>query len=107
MSVLIMVLNLSSIFLFACSIKNLRNKLTHDLPTRQETFWYKTTSLFLMAVSLLIARNHWGNPGWVIGMNLTSINSFFITCFISYFPKIYEKWTREIKIRYFSHTLGH
>lgn len=95
MSIIIITLNIFSIFIFASSLEKFQNKQTDQQLDQKAVKRFRIISLFLMIISFILCYVYWQKPGWIIGINLTSINSLIITVFISYFPQRFKEWNEK------------
>lgn len=96
MNILIIGSNLIALFMLTCSIQKLRQKYSDHAITYYETIFYKTGFILFLLCSFIIAYYHLGNTGWIITINITSINTILITCLINYFPNFYKNWNNKI-----------
>ncbi|MDI2113563.1 hypothetical protein [Commensalibacter nepenthis] len=46
----------------------------------------------LNILSLGLCLRYWNNPGWLIWINLTSINALIMALCLGFYPQFYTKW---------------
>lgn len=92
MFILVITINLIGLFFLICALNVIRKryKLANTSPT--ENLCYKGGFIILNCLSLLLCLYHWSNPGWLIWINLTSINALIISLILGFYPSVYIKW---------------
>lgn len=97
MIILIITLNILGIFVFAGSLKKFQDKIPNQHSNKQVKYYYKIISVLLIFCSFILCHLCWRKIGWIIGVNLTSINALAVTIMISYFPQFFLKWNDKFQ----------
>lgn len=104
MFILVIFINFLSIFCFICSINTIRTRYKLNPSSGMESIYYKTSFTTLNILSLGLCLYCWNNPGWLIWINLTSINAMIVALCLGFYPQFYIKWiTSSHSLRKSSH----
>ncbi|MDI2090055.1 hypothetical protein [Commensalibacter oyaizuii] len=92
MIIFVTIVNLIGLFLLIASLKHVRAR--HKIPPAsfKEKVLYQIGFIALNMFSLLLCLYYWSNPGWLIWINLTSLNALIAALIIGFYPKLYAKY---------------
>lgn len=94
MFILIFVINLISLFCLICALNTIRLRYKIINTSLIEKICYQSGFTLLNCLSLLFCLYYWANPGWLIWINLTSINAFLLALVLGFYPFFYTKWIK-------------
>lgn len=92
MFILVFIINLTSLFFLTCALNTIRLRYKLTKTSLIEKICYQSGFVVLNCLSLLLCLYYWAHPGWLIWINLTSINAFILALILGCFPLFYTKW---------------
>lgn len=92
MFILVFIINLVSLFFLICALNVIRARYKLTKTSLMESFIYKSGFALFNVISLLLCLYYWSNPGWLIWINLTSINALIMALCLGFYPQFYTKW---------------
>lgn len=92
MFILVFIINLTSLFFLICALNTIRLRYKLMKTSCKERAYYLSGFIILNCLSLLLCLYYWANPGWLIWINLTSINALILALTLGYSPLFYIKW---------------
>lgn len=92
MFILVFIINFVSLFFLICALNIIRARYKLTKTSLIENVIYKSSFILFNILSLLLCLYYWSNPGWLIWINLTSINALIMALCLGFYPQFYTKW---------------
>lgn len=94
MFILVFIINFLSLFFLICALNIIRARYKLTENSLMESVIYKSGFTLFNVISLLLCLYYWSNPGWLIWINLTSINALIMALCLGFYPQLYTKWMK-------------
>lgn len=97
MLIIVTIINIISLFFLICGLNTIRLRYKIPSMTLREKIYYRCGFLLFNFISFLLCFYYWNSVGYLIWINLTSINAFLIALGIGFYSQIYIKWINFAK----------